>query len=179
MSRKRAFGYRVGAKVVYPSHGVGEIKEIISLTVDKQTVEMFKIYFANDGLTLRIPTERVSLDGLRKITSEEELDKALTVLKGRARVKKSMWSRRAVEYDQKINSGDIIQLVEVVRDLHKRDPNKDQSYSERQLYDAAYNRLAREISAVRRITFLEAKELIVLQLRPKRSTKPLGQDIAA
>ena len=179
MYRRKVSGYMVGAKVVYPSHGVGEIKEIISQTVDKQTVEMFKIYFDSEGLTLRIPTNRVSQDGLRKITSEEELDKALTVLKGRAKVKKSMWSRRAVEYDQKINSGDIIQLVEVVRDLHKRDPNKDQSYSERQLYESAYNRLAREISAVREITVVEAKEVIVGNLKPKRSQKNISQEIAA
>ncbi len=179
MRRRKASGYFVGEQVVYPSHGVGKIEDIIVQTVDSSKVELFKIYFAKEGLTLRIPTKKVTEFGLRNLASKEELNKALTVLNGRARVKKSMWSRRAVEYDQKINSGDIVQLIEVVRDLHKRDPNKDQSYSERQLYEAAHERLAREIAAVRKITITEAEEVIISNLRPKKSTKVTITEVSA
>ncbi|MCY3674595.1 MAG: CarD family transcriptional regulator [Paracoccaceae bacterium] len=176
MARKRkAFGFIVGEKVVYPSHGVGQIDGIVSQNIGGSKEEMFVIHFESEGLTLRIPINRVPEVGLRNLVSEEELTEALGLLNGRARVKKSMWSRRAIEYDQKINSGCIIKLTEVVRDLNRPDPNKDQSYSERQLFEEAYGRLTKEVAAVKQISILEAKEVISDNLLHKKSkTKELA-----
>ncbi len=177
MGRKRkALGFIVGEKVVYPSHGVGQINSIVSQNIGGSKEEMFVIHFESEGLTLRIPTKRVPEVGLRTLVSDEELNKALGVLTGRAKVKKSMWSRRALEYDQKINSGCIIKLTEVVRDLNRHDPTKDQSYSERQLFEEAYGRLTKEVAAVREVSILEAKEIISDNLLQKKSK---AKDLAA
>ena len=134
--------------IVYPTHGVGKIKSIETDNIAGQEMEMFVISFEKDKMTLRIPTNKASSIGLRSISSPDEIQKAMETLKGKARVKRAMWSRRAQEYDQKINSGDLISISEVVRDLHRNDEQREQSYSERQLYEAALERLSREVAIV-------------------------------
>ncbi len=134
--------------VVYPSHGVGKISSIETEEVAGIEMEMFVINFEKDKMTLRVPTQKAGSVGMRALSSPDVVVKALTTLKGKARVKRAMWSRRAQEYEQKINSGDLISIAEVIRDLHRNDEQREQSYSERQLYEAALERLIREVTAV-------------------------------
>jgi len=168
--RRKAAGFSVGEFVVYPSHGVGKIEAIELIKVEEMSgTEMFTISIAQEELTLRIPVKRVAQVGLRKLTPPDVMDKTLATLKGRSRISKAMWSRRAQEYDQKINSGDVKLLTEVVRDLHRHDQKKEQSYSERQLYAVAIERLTREVAAVKRIGAEEAKEVILGCLSARRT----------
>lgn len=146
--------------VVYPAHGVGKIVSIDHQEVAGLTLEMFVIAFEKDKLTLRVPTDKATAVGMRSLSSPEIVGKAMHTLKGRARVKRAMWSRRAQEYEQKINSGDLISIAEVVRDLHRNDEQREQSYSERQLYEAALERLTREVAAVDGIEEIKAQELV-------------------
>ncbi|WP_312529274.1 CarD family transcriptional regulator [Paracoccus sp. (in: a-proteobacteria)] len=134
--------------VVYPTHGVGRIVSIEEQEVAGLRLEMFVISFEKDKMTLRVPTARASEIGMRGLSTPDLIDRALETLKGKARVKRAMWSRRAQEYEQKINSGDLMAIAEVVRDLHRNDEQREQSYSERQLYEAALERLTREVAAV-------------------------------
>jgi CarD family transcriptional regulator len=134
--------------VVYPAHGVGQIVTIEEQEIAGLTLELFVISFAKDKMTLRVPTAKATEVGMRSLSSPDVVTKALATLKGKARVKRAMWSRRAQEYEQKINSGDLISIAEVVRDLHRSDDQREQSYSERQLYEAALERLTRELAAV-------------------------------
>ncbi len=134
--------------VVYPTHGVGRVEAIEKEIVAGTEMEMFVIHFAKDKMTLRVPTSKADSVGMRCLSSPAIVGKAMTTLKGRARVKRAMWSRRAQEYEQKINSGDLISIAEVIRDLHRNDEQREQSYSERQLYEAALERLTREVAAV-------------------------------
>ena len=134
--------------VVYPTHGVGRIVSIEEQEVAGLRLEMFVISFEKDKMTLRVPTARASEIGMRGLSTPDMVEQALNTLKGKARVKRAMWSRRAQEYEQKINSGDLIAIAEVVRDLHRSDDQREQSYSERQLYEAALDRLTREVAAV-------------------------------
>ena len=134
--------------VVYPAHGVGQIISIEEQEVAGTKLELFVVSFEKDKMTLRVPTHKASEIGMRSLSSPEVIEKAMTTLKGKARVKRAMWSRRAQEYEQKINSGDLIAIAEVVRDLHRNDDQREQSYSERQLYEAALERLTREVAAV-------------------------------
>ena len=134
--------------IVYPTHGVGRIRSIEKDNIAGQEMEMFVISFEKDKMTLRIPTDKANSTGLRSISTPDEIEKAMGILKGKARVKRAMWSRRAQEYEQKIHSGDLISITEVVRDLHRNDDQREQSYSERQLYEAALDRLSREVAVV-------------------------------
>ena len=134
--------------VVYPTHGVGRIVSIEEQEVAGLRLEMFVISFEKDKMTLRVPTARASEIGMRGLSTPDLVEQALNTLKGKARVKRAMWSRRAQEYEQKINSGDLLSIAEVVRDLHRSDDQREQSYSERQLYEAALDRLTREVAAV-------------------------------
>ena len=136
--------------VVYPSHGVGKITAIEEQEIAGISMELFVIDFAKDKMTLRVPAAKATSVGMRSLASPDLVSKAMATLRGRARVKRAMWSRRAQEYEQKINSGDLIAIAEVVRDLHRKDDQREQSYSERQLYEAALERLTREIAAVDR-----------------------------
>ena len=136
--------------VVYPSHGVGKSTAIEEQEIAGISMELFVIDFAKDKMTLRVPTAKAASVGMRSLASPDLVSKAMATLRGRARVKRAMWSRRAQEYEQKINSGDLIAIAEVVRDLHRKDDQREQSYSERQLYEAALERLTREIAAVDR-----------------------------
>ncbi|MGE4611264.1 MAG: CarD family transcriptional regulator [Paracoccaceae bacterium] len=134
--------------VVYPSHGVGKVVSIEEQEIAGLMLEMFVISFEKDKMTLRVPTDKAESVGMRPLSSPDVVEHAMRTLKGRARVKRAMWSRRAQEYEQKINSGDLIMIAEVVRDLHRSDDQREQSYSERQLYEAALERLTREVTAV-------------------------------
>ena len=133
--------------VVYPAHGVGQIVAIEEQEIAGVKLELFVVSFEKDKMTLRVPTHKATEIGMRSLSSPEIIEKAMTTLKGKARVKRAMWSRRAQEYEQKINSGDLIAIAEVVRDLHRSDDQREQSYSERQLYEAALERLTREVAA--------------------------------
>ena len=134
--------------VVYPAHGVGQIVSIEEQEVAGITLELFVISFEKDKMTLRVPTHKATEIGMRALSSPDVISHAMKTLKGKAKVKRAMWSRRAQEYEQKINSGDLIAIAEVVRDLHRTDDQREQSYSERQLYEAALERLTREVAAV-------------------------------
>ncbi|WP_188789130.1 CarD family transcriptional regulator [Salipiger pallidus] len=134
--------------VVYPAHGVGQIISIEEQEVAGMTLELFVISFEKDKMTLRVPTHKATEIGMRSLSSPDVVSQAMKTLKGKAKVKRAMWSRRAQEYEQKINSGDLIAIAEVVRDLHRADDQREQSYSERQLYEAALERLTREVAAV-------------------------------
>ena len=158
-SQKRS-EFRANDFVVYPAHGVGKIVSIEEREVAGVQLEMFVISFEQDKMTLRVPTAKVASTGMRTLSSPDVVGKALTVLKGRARVKRAMWSRRAMEYEAKINSGDLIAIAEVVRDLFRAESQPEQSYSERQLFEAAFERLTREVAAVEKIKEEEAAKRV-------------------
>ena len=177
MTSKKAtqrHGFKTSEFIVYPSHGVGQITAIEEQEVAGAKLELFVINFVKDKMTLRVPIAKVASVGMRKLAEAPLVKRALETLKGRARIKRTMWSRRAQEYEAKINSGDIVAIAEVVRDLFRSETQPEQSYSERQLYEAALDRLAREISAVQRITETEAiKEIeAALAKGPRRGPKP-------
>lgn len=137
-----------GDHVVYPTHGVGKVERIATEEIAGHKLELIHITFEENRMTLRVPVAKARTAGLRKLATREQFDKALDLLKGRARIKRTMWSRRAQEYEQKINSGDPLQIAEVVRDLHRNAGQPDQSFSERQIYEAAMDRLAAEMGAL-------------------------------
>ncbi len=163
-------GFKTGEAIVYPAHGVGEIIAIEEQEVAGFKLELFVISFLKDKMTLRVPTAKAASVGMRKLSEESLVAKALETLTGRARVKRTMWSRRAQEYEAKINSGDLIAVAEVVRDLHRSEAQPEQSYSERQLYEQAIERLVSEIAAVNKLTETEATKLVEQNLAksPKR-----------
>ena len=144
-------GFRTNEYIVYPAHGVGRIVSIEEQEIAGAKLELFVINFEKDKMTLRVPTSKLASVGMRKLSEEKTVKKALGTLKGKARIKRTMWSRRAQEYEAKINSGDPVSIAEVVRDLHRNADQPDQSYSERQIYQAALDRLVRELAAVEEI----------------------------
>jgi len=148
MSKSKKPEFSPNEYVVYPAHGVGKITSIEEQEIAGISLELFVISFEKDKMTLRVPTHKATEIGMRALSSPDVILKAMTTLKGKAKVKRAMWSRRAQEYEQKINSGDLIAIAEVVRDLHRNDDQREQSYSERQLYEAALERLTREVAAV-------------------------------
>jgi CarD family transcriptional regulator len=166
-------GFKANEFVVYPAHGVGQILAIEEQEIAGARLELFVINFMKDKMTLRVPTAKVANVGMRKLSEPALVKKALETLKGRARVKRTMWSRRAQEYEAKINSGDIVAIAEVVRDLYRSESQPEQSYSERQLYEAALDRLSREIAVVQHSTETEAVKEIESQLAksPRRGAK--------
>jgi CarD family transcriptional regulator len=166
-------GFKTNEFVVYPAHGVGQILAIEEQEIAGAKLELFVINFIKDKMTLRVPTAKVTNVGMRKLSDPLLVKKALETLKGRARVKRTMWSRRAQEYEAKINSGDIVAIAEVVRDLYRSESQPEQSYSERQLYEAALDRLSREIAVVQHSTETEAVKEIESQLAksPRRGAK--------
>src|SRR5436853_411852 len=170
-------GFKTGEFIVYPSHGVGQIIAIEEQEVAGAKLELFVINFVKDKMTLRVPTAKIVSVGMRKLAEPPLVRRALETLKGRARIKRTMWSRRAQEYEAKINSGDIVAIAEVVRDLFRSESQPEQSYSERQLYEAALDRLSREIAAVQRVTETEAVKEIEAALAkgPRRGPKPAGE----
>ncbi len=143
--------FSISDKVVYPAHGVGTVAAVETQEVAGLTLEVYVITFDHEKMTLRVPTKKAKTAGLRHLAAEAVMSQALVTLKGRARVKRTMWSRRAQEYEAKINSGCLVSLAEVVRDLHRADNQPEQSYSERQLYESALDRMAREVAAIEKI----------------------------
>ncbi len=170
-------GFKTNEFIVYPAHGVGQILAIEEQEVAGAKLELFVINFVKDKMTLRVPTAKIVSVGMRKLAEPPLVKRALDTLKGRARIKRTMWSRRAQEYEAKINSGDIVAIAEVVRDLFRSDTQPEQSYSERQLYEAALDRLSREIAAVQRVTETEAIKEIegALAKGPRRGPKPADE----
>lgn len=140
--------FRAGDHVVYPTHGVGQVQGIESMAVAGTELKVIIVTFEENRMTLRVPLNKAASSGLRKLANTGMMGEALETLKGRARIKRTMWSRRAQEYEQKINSGDPVQIAEVVRDLHRNAGQPDQSFSERQIYELAMDRLAAEVAAI-------------------------------
>jgi len=150
--------FKSGDYVVYPTHGVGQIEGIEVQTIAGEELELIVIDFDKERMKLRVPVIKAQDSGLRKLSTRKVMDSALETLRGRSRVRRTMWSRRAQEYEAKINSGDPVSIAEVVRDLHRNADQPDQSYSERQIYQAALDRLARELAAVEKIDHEKATE---------------------
>ncbi len=151
MAAAKDIGFKKGDFVVYPTHGVGKVLGIETQQISGISLQVITILFDKDRMTLRVPVAKAKNSGLRKLSSRKVMDSAMQTLKGRSRVKRAMWSRRAQEYEAKINSGDPVSIAEVVRDLHRNADQPDQSYSERQIYQAALDRLVRELAAVEAI----------------------------
>jgi CarD family transcriptional regulator len=157
--------FQVGDNVVYPKHGVGRVVEIEESEIAGTTLVMYVLRFDKERMTLKVPVAKVETVGMRKLSSEATLRDALLTLKGKPRIKRIMWSRRAQEYEAKINSGDLVSIAEVVRDLHRAEDQPEQSYSERQIFEAAISRLAREVAAMKNIDEPTAQQEIEQHLK--------------
>ena len=157
--------YKVSDIVVYPTHGVGKITGIEAQKYGEIEFKLYVVAFEKDKMILRIPVNRAKISGLRGISSTDQLKKVTQTLKGKAKTSRGMWSRRAKEYEGKINSGDIVSIAEVVRDLHKNIDDPDRSYSERVIYESALDRLAGEVAAVKKIDINAATEHLVKELK--------------
>jgi CarD family transcriptional regulator len=160
--------FDVGDYVVYPKHGVGRVVELQKSEIAGMALELYVLRFEKERMTLRVPTNKAESVGMRKLSSDKTMREALATLKGKPKVKRTMWSRRAQEYEAKINSGDLISIAEVVRDLHRGDDQPEQSYSERQLYESALDRMARELAAVENIDKVKAMEKLAKSLAKKK-----------
>ncbi|MBI3506047.1 MAG: CarD family transcriptional regulator [Proteobacteria bacterium] len=158
-------GFAVGDHVVYPTHGVGKITGLETQEIAGTKLRLFVIQFDKDRMTLRVPTMKAKTSGLRRLCTKKEMQNALATLKARARIRRTMWSRRAQEYEAKINSGDPKAIAEVVRDLHRNAGQPDQSFSERQMYQAALDRLVREFAAVEKISEETATQRLEAMLK--------------
>jgi CarD family transcriptional regulator len=154
-----------GDFVVYPTHGVGKVERIATEEIAGHKLELIHITFDENRMTLRVPTNKARTAGLRKLASPKQFDEVLATLKGRARIKRTMWSRRAQEYEAKINSGDPSAIAEVVRDLHRNAGQPDQSFSERQIYESALDRLAAEYAALEKVDKPTAIERLIAHLK--------------
>lgn len=160
------FNFQEGDYVVYPAHGVGVIEGIETQTIGGMEINLYAISFKQDRMRLKIPVQKAQSAGLRKISSMDRINDAMQTLQGRARIRRTMWSRRAQEYETKINSGDPVSIAEVLRDLKRSNDDTEQSYSERQIYQSALERLAREVAAVEDITEDKACQQLEDILRP-------------
>ncbi|XBQ17683.1 MAG: CarD family transcriptional regulator [Oceanicaulis sp.] len=159
--------FKKGDHVVYPAHGVGRVTGVEKDTVAGFDIEVYVVSFEQDKMTLRVPTAKASSAGMRPLASDKILKDALNTLKGKPKVKRTMWSRRAQEYEAKINSGDLISIAEVVRDLHRQEDQPEPSYSERQLYESALDRMVREVAAVEKLDRDKALEMLTQTLTKK------------
>ena len=148
--------FAVGSWVIYPSHGVGKLEKIEKISVEGTSVDMFVISFENSGLTLKIPVSKAIASGLRHTMNKDALNNVYDVLKKKIKKKKTMWSKRAVDYETKINSGDLSSIASVVRELYKEGGEIMLSFSERQVYNTAMGRLAKEFSIIENIEEKEA-----------------------
>lgn len=158
-------GFAVGEYVVYPTHGVGRIMGLESEKIGEYELKVFVINFEKDKMTLRVPVSRAEAAGLRAISPNDQINRAITTLKGRAKIARGMWSRRAQEYEAKINSGNLVQIAEVVRDLHKNVDQSERSYSERMIYETAMHRLVGEVAAADRVDTKAAHDKLLKVLR--------------
>lgn len=164
-ARARKLPFAVDDYVVYPTHGVGRVTGVERREISGTDLELYVVDFDMDKMVLRVPVEKAQGSGMRKLSTPQKMTTALSTLKGRARIKRTMWSRRAQEYEAKINSGDPVAIAEVIRDLHRSANQPEQSYSERQIYESALERLARELAAVERIDEAAATERLEDMLR--------------
>ena len=165
MVKSNTLKFAVNDNIVYPKHGVGVIIDVEVQEISGMKLELYVIRFESEKMTLRVPTNKAEAAGMRALSNKNVMDKAFVTLKGKAKVKRTMWSRRAQEYEAKINSGNLISLAEVVRDLHRSGDQTEQSYSERQIYESAISRLAREVAAVEEIAEKEALEKLETYLQ--------------
>jgi CarD family transcriptional regulator len=147
----KALSFDVGDYVVYPKHGVGRVVELQSTEIAGTALDLYVLRFEKERMTLRVPVNKADSVGMRKLSSNKTMEGALETLKGKPKVKRTMWSRRAQEYEAKINSGDLTSIAEVTRDLFRADDQPEQSYSERQIFEAASSRLARELAAMEQV----------------------------
>jgi CarD family transcriptional regulator len=161
----KAENFKEGDFVVYPTHGVGKVERIASEEIAGHKLELIHITFDENRMTLRVPVNKARTAGLRKLSSRKQFDEVLAALKGRARIKRTMWSRRAQEYEAKINSGDPMAIAEVVRDLHRNAGQPDQSFSERQIFEAALERLAAEHGALEGVDKQTAIDQLMAHLK--------------
>ena len=160
MVKKKNKEFKIGEIVVYPKHGVGEIIKIESMEVAGIKNRFYVVKMEQARLTIRVPVEKKDFVGLRKISSKKIIDEIFSVLKLKPKIRRIMWSRRAQEYDSKIYSGDPIKIAEVIRDLFRKNSQPEQSYSERQMFQIALERLAREVAAVEKTDYFQATEKI-------------------
>ena len=165
MASKADDAFDVGDYVVYPKHGVGRVIELQSEEIAGMQLDLYVLRFEKERMTLRVPVNKVKSIGMRKLSSDKTLKEAMETLKGKPKVKRTMWSRRAQEYEAKINSGEIVLIAEVTRDLFRPDDQPEQSYSERQIFEAASSRLARELAAMEKTDEPAALEKILDVLR--------------
>ena len=172
----KAENFVEGDHVVYPTHGVGRVERIATEEIAGHKLELIHITFEENRMTLRVPVSKARTAGLRKLATRKMFDEAMTVLRGRARIKRTMWSRRAQEYEAKINSGDPLAIAEVVRDLHRNAGQPDQSFSERQIYEAAMDRLAAELGALDGIDKPAAAQKLADFLKTVIAQKPVEED---
>ena len=168
-SNDNAFDFKAGDHVVYPAHGVGYIEGLETQVISGIEVSLYTISFEKDRMRLKIPVQKAANSGLRKLCSADRLKEAMTTLTGKARVKRTMWSRRAQEYEAKINSGDPVSIAEVLRDLKRSNDDHEQSYSERQIYQSALERLASEMAAIESIDQNSATEQLEKCLKGKKA----------
>ena len=179
----RKLVFKVNELVVYPAHGVGKISQIEEQEIAGAKLELYIVDFEKEKLRLKVPTNRAEQKGMRRLSDKAQIESALKILKGRARIKRTMWSRRAQEYDAKINSGDIMAVAEVVRDLYRSERQPEQSYSERQLFEQALDRMAREIAAVKKIdddqAVKELEEFLSKNAKRAPSGEKAEEDVAA
>ncbi len=168
-AKKVKIKFKAGDFIVYPAHGMGQVMAVEKETIAGFDIEVYVIRFEQDKMTLRVPTNKVENSGMRGIANDKVLKDAFTTLKGRPRIKRTMWSRRAQEYEGKINSGDLLLLTEVVRDLYRTEEQPEQSYSERQLYERAVDRMVREVAAIMKTSRDEAMGEILRTLSTARA----------
>lgn len=153
--------FNAGEYVVYPTHGVGKVADVTKQNIAGSELELLVVNFDKDKMTLRIPTSKIQNVGLRKISDDKTMNEAFATLKGKAKIRKIMWSRRAQEYENKINSGNPVAIAEVIRDLYRNENLAEQSYSERQIYEQAVNRLASEVSIYSNCSMDEANKKLL------------------
>ncbi|MBY0564052.1 MAG: CarD family transcriptional regulator [Hyphomonadaceae bacterium] len=179
MQAATSIAFRPGDHIVYPAHGVGRVMGVEKQAVAGISLDVFVISFEQDKMTLRVPTAKAKASGMRPLASSEVVTQAIKTLQGRARIKRTMWSRRAQEYEAKINSGDLVQIAEVVRDLHRATDQPEQSYSERQLYEGALDRMARELAAVEKIDRDAAVQKLTASLALKKPRGAVAEVVEA
>lgn len=174
----KALSFAVGDYVVYPKHGLGRVVELQETEIAGASLQLYVLRFEKEKMTVRVPVTKAESVGMRKLSSAKTLEDAMATLRGKPKIKRTMWSRRAQEYEAKINSGDLISIAEVVRDLHRAESQPEQSYSERQLYESALDRMAREVAAANRIDKDEAVALLAKSLSAKKAITPPAAEAA-
>ena len=166
--------FDIGSTLVYPTHGVGKVTGVEETTIAGTKLELYVLSFEDDNMTLKVPTSKAAQIGLRELSQEDEIDEAIKVLSGKPKIGRGMWSRRATEYNTKINSGDVNLISEVVRDLHKNVDDPDRSYSERIIYESAFKRLSSEYCAVKKISYQDTEEFLISNIR--KSKKKVAEE---